>query len=404
MGMMGMMLRAATLALAVAAAAAAACTSSADCGYLGACSAGACACDAGWAGPQCASLDLLPAPPDAGLRQLNSSNWCGTLLADPANASLWHSLNSDFDGCGLNVWLSGSRVLHSISTSGPLGPYTPVDVAVQAEAHNPQAIRAPDGQYLLFDSYAGPDGGCPRTANYTTCTGGKSCGAKGPGAANFTFHAAPTPSGPWQPVHAPIDFPCLSKNLTPTPVFHPNGTLYIIFHCDSDGESSTPGDLVMVAADDWRGPFRAVNGGHPVWRRNGLQPWPEDPFLFLRPGATGVTWHVLLHNGPQGIHLYSTDGLNFTVHQSVAGNTTQPPYVYPSTINQTDGTVQACNRRERPWLLFDPVTGAPQALVTAVVPSGSAPGVAPGGTFTHVQAVGGATGGCLADEGCTSHM
>ncbi len=56
--------------------AAAACGTDEDCGLLGDCVAGNCVCDDGWVGPTCASLDLQPAPPNSGLRQLNSSNWC----------------------------------------------------------------------------------------------------------------------------------------------------------------------------------------------------------------------------------------------------------------------------------------------------------------------------------------
>ena len=100
--------------LALQAAFAGACSSAADCGLLGECVSSACVCDPGWTGPACASLDLLPAPVDAGLRQSNSSNWCGTLLRDEEDASLFHSYNADFGGCrnGLSIWLTGSRVIH----------------------------------------------------------------------------------------------------------------------------------------------------------------------------------------------------------------------------------------------------------------------------------------------------
>jgi hypothetical protein len=127
------------------------CTSAADCGRLGACTAGKCACFPGYTGPACATLDLLPAPLDAGLRQKpNRSNWCGTILPDDTNKSLWHMYNSDFSECGLGIWTTGSRVIHSIA-SNPIGPYHPTGaVAVQAEAHNPQAVKAPDGTYLLM--------------------------------------------------------------------------------------------------------------------------------------------------------------------------------------------------------------------------------------------------------------
>jgi hypothetical protein len=217
-------------ALAVPSPSSSSCATDADCGFLGDCIQGACHCDPGWGGPACASLALLPAPLDSGLRQSNSSNWCGTLLRDPSDPDLFHSYNSDFGGCrnGLGIWLTGSRVIHSTGPS-PVGPFEPrwvdgdAEVAVRGEAHNPQAIQAPDGTYLLFDSYGGPDAGCPLEANYTTCHGQNACQPKmgsGGGPGFYTFHAAASPNGPWAPVNVSLDYPCYSKNLTPSPFFH----------------------------------------------------------------------------------------------------------------------------------------------------------------------------------------
>lgn len=382
------------LTLALLARGASACVSSADCSHLGECSAssGLCICDAGWAGATCASLDLLPAPVDSGLRQSNSSNWCGALVRDPADASLLHLLSADFGGCagGLSIWLTGSRVIHATASS-PLGPFAPAwaagdaEVAVRGEAHNPQVSRQPDGTYVLFDSYGGPDAGCPLEANYTTCRAtGPSCAPKMPpggGPGEITFHTAATPAGPWAPVTAPIDYPCFSKNLTPAPFVHPNGTLFVIFHCDADATHNM-GDLVMVRADSWRGPFTRVNSR--VWNAVGVAPHPEDPFAFTRTSPTTgeVSWHVILHNTPRGIHLVSTDGFTFEL-QHALGPDREPvgPFVFSENITQADGTVFRAGRRERPFLLFDERTSRPRALVTSMQAS-----VWPR-VFTHIQGV-----------------
>jgi len=78
--------------------------------------------------------------------------------------------NSDFAGCGLGIWITGSRVIHTTSRGSVVGPYTPTgEVAVAGEAHNPQAVRTPDGTYLLMDSYNGPDAGCATKIDYDTC-------------------------------------------------------------------------------------------------------------------------------------------------------------------------------------------------------------------------------------------
>jgi hypothetical protein len=369
----------------------ASCVTDEDCGLLGDCINSDCVCDPGWVGPNCLSLDLQPSPVNAGFRQTTSDNWCGTITPDPVNSSLFHMFSSDFGGCGLEMWTSGSRILHTTAVGSPLGPYSPMEVAVYAEAHNPQLIRVPNEEtYLIFDSYGGPDGGCPMTGNYTGCKTGPLCAEKGtvPGAvSSLTIHFASSPSGPWQAHNASIIFPCASKNLTPSPIFHPNGTAYVMFHCDPDATHSV-GDLVMVSAPTWRGPFTPVNAR--VWARNGLMPWPEDPFLFLRtsPTTKEVSFHAILHNSPRGIHLYSRDGLDFTVAQAVDPKTNQTlaPYVYTENITQVDGSILLADRRERPWLLFDDVTGAPSVLVTAVSPHVPVP--AARGVFTHAAPIG----------------
>jgi hypothetical protein len=278
--------------------------------------------------------------------------------------NLFHSYNSDFNcRAGLNIWLTGSRVIHSTSTT-PVGPYTPVqtssgvEVAVAAEAHNPQAIRAPDGTYILMDSYNGPDAGCPCQANYTTCSSvGKSCPSKMPrqgGLGWGIFHTSSTPRGPWLPINVSIDYPCNSENLTPSPFFHPNGTMFIVFHCDSDN-THVMCDLTMVrsASGGYRGPFVRVNDR--VWDHGHTSPHPEDPFFWIRTSPTGeYSFHIILHNEPRGIHLFSRDGLNFTLQQGLNSNgIPDGPFVYNETVLQTDGSHFNAGRRERPWILFE---------------------------------------------------
>lgn len=373
-----------------------------DCGLLGICSStsSTCFCEPGWIGPSCASLDLMPAPPDSGLRQSNSSNWCMTILPDLTDENLYHSFSSDFGGCqdGLSIWLQGSRVIHATSRGSPVGPYTPnwidgdAEVAVSAEAHNPQAIRAPDGTYLLFDSYGGPMSNCPLEANYSSCSSiGSMCKPKmGPngGISSYVFHYTNSPlsSNNWLPMNVSMDYPCFSENITPSAFFHPNGTLYLVMHCDSSGDHDM-GDLVMVRSESWRGPFVRVNSR--VWPVANVGPHPEDPFFFIQTNSlTGeISWHILLHNTPVGIHLYSRDGLNFTLQQSLSesqllGSVPQPPYVYSATINQTDGTSFTAERRERPWILFKNGTCIPEVLITSMQAGSVRKQV-----FSHAQAV-----------------
>mmetsp|Transcript_25120 Transcript_25120/g.65524 ORF Transcript_25120/g.65524 Transcript_25120/m.65524 type:complete len:394 (+) Transcript_25120:2-1183(+) len=363
---------------------AAACSSDLDCGLLGTCSGGACNCFKGYRGITCAELDLVPAPPTAGLRQRgNHSNWCGTILQDEVDPTKWHMYNSDFAGCGLGIWITGSRVIHTTAKGSPLGPYTPTgEVAVAGEAHNPQATRAPDGTYLLMDSYNGPDAGCATKIDYATCKpvgcssgfhgGNCSCPPKMPhhgqdgGPANFTYHISKSAAGPWSPITVQMEYPCWGLNLTPTPAFHPNGTMYIAFHCDD-----AMGDVVLVSAPTFRGPFKAVPTRVRCESKRptgfGVTPHPEDPFLWIASNGGAISFHLVLHDNPRGVHWFSPDGITWHLHQKQDEHGTPiPPHFYDEHIAYTDGTNVTVGRRERPWMLFN-ADGSPRALVTSIM-------------------------------------
>ena len=92
---------------------------------------------------------------------------------------------------------------------------------------------------------------------------------------------------------------------------------------------------------------------------------------------------MILHNTPRGIHLFSADGLDFTLQQALgAGGEPVGPFVFTENITQTDGTSFAAGRRERPWLLWAKGSASrPEALVTSMQARVF------GRVFTHVQGV-----------------
>ena len=110
----------------------------------------------------------------------------------------------------------------------------------------------------------------------------------------------------------------------------------------------------------------------------------------MRTSAAGDTsYHVILHNTPRGIHLFSADGLNFTLQQQLVtiggGEGAEPvgPFVFNETVQQVGAPPFTAGRRERPWLLFEPGTQSrPRVLVTSMQASGAWPVV-----FTHAQGV-----------------
>ncbi len=145
----------------------------------------------------------------------------------------------------------------------------------------------------------------------------------------------------------------------------------MVFHCDSDSAHKMC-DLTAVRSEappsspSWLGPFVRVNDR--IWDSTGTGPHPEDPFFWIRqsPRTGQLSYHIIMHNTPVGIHVFSEDGLTYTLQQSRTGGLPQPPFVYPSDIVQADGTNFTAGRRERPWLLFAPGTTQPQLLVTSM--------------------------------------
>lgn len=97
------------------------------------------------------ALELLPAAPLDRQLYCNASlqTWGGNVLEDDAGGFHLYAAGFGTGNCGLNEWLTNSDVIHAVSDS-PDGPFSYRDTAVPLWAHNPQAIRAPDGKWLLY--------------------------------------------------------------------------------------------------------------------------------------------------------------------------------------------------------------------------------------------------------------
>lgn len=139
-----------------------------------------CVCDEGWTGVNCGQLDLLPAPPLASqvtaLSATTTSNaaanstW-GISVVGPDKAGLYHGYMTEIaNHCPLGDYGVASQVAHMTATH-PLGPWSRKGIALKgfvslrppccvsstrpqrqrcAQAHNPQAVMAPNGSILLF--------------------------------------------------------------------------------------------------------------------------------------------------------------------------------------------------------------------------------------------------------------
>ena len=310
---------------------------------------------------------------------VNTTSWGASVLRDPADGIFYMWVAQMTNGCDLSSWQTNSEIVLAKSLD-PLGPFEPISVVLPPWGHNPQAIRAPDDEhghvyalYALGDGvlYNGPPRDCRGSLNGSSLRSQRQRGAvavRGEAGeageagkageagetitANFTISFAQHPRGPYaKHVASILEWPATwdygeHGNWNPSPLVHPNGTIFLMAHTSSKGFMN--GEAI-IAANSWRGPYRVVAsntydswGGH-VWRA-------EDPFMWIdKRGA----WHVLYNwgggggpGGPGG-HAFSSNGIHWSPI-AAAFNSTRPVMAGPPgsklwTVNYWS---------ERPKLLF----------------------------------------------------
>ena len=336
------------------------CATDLDCSLNGVCVGGAlppgggggggggtCVCDAPWHGPSCGLLrrgrTRVPGGGIYGYAAPNATtSWGGNAIAESTNGTVtWHLYASEMAGrdCGLHVWRSQSTVVHATAPTVE-GPYTRRATVVGAEAHNPQAIVV-NGSWYLFHIGKGDSGGTPKDCNETTtanaaatanATATATAGGGG-GGGGSTLHVATSPYGPFSPVAGQAPSGCNN----PSPVLHPNGTLFLF--CTWSIRASGSGSP--------RGPWGPATAVRPP--NTAARTW-EDPFLWI--DARGH-FHVLSHtwsalpypsNAISG-HAFSADG-------GAGSWTFSAVEPYGNVIEHEDGTAQRFATLERPKLLF----------------------------------------------------
>ena len=74
--------------------------------------------------------------------------------------------------------------------------------------------------------------------------------------------------------------------------------------------------------------------------------WGRDPFFWIAKNDGVISWHLVLHNDPRGVHFHSGDGVKWELQQKLdAKGNPQPPHFFDEHIHQTDGTVATCAPR-----------------------------------------------------------
>jgi hypothetical protein len=120
----------------------------------GKCASGACACDTGWVGTRCETLDLAPVdrtvlgfnPVQGGK---NMSSWGGSVQQVNGTWHMWAVMMANH--CGISSYLMNSGVVHAVSTSGDVaGPYELRESVLPPFAHEPDVCRAPTGELVMI--------------------------------------------------------------------------------------------------------------------------------------------------------------------------------------------------------------------------------------------------------------
>lgn len=271
---------------------------------------------------------------------------------------LWHGYFSEMvNNCSLAQWGTNSQCVHAVSST-PGGPFSRGGTAVGAWCHLPHVTLLPGGGVGGTDLFALWHAGLGTTpldklvqcnASGTPIQGGEQ---QPPGFASGEpniIHTAPSPYGPWTVSAAPLP-DCWS----PSPLRLHNGTFLAL--CGYTSLWAAPALL-----GPWVHVLEVPTGGTPGTF--------EDPTLWQDVrGGLHVFFHTYTMDGvvPYSIsgHTFSRDGLAWY------SSDVQP---YGGTASVSDGSELAMSTRERPKLVFDPATGAPTHLITAVCPIPSCP-------------------------------
>ena len=326
-----------------AAAAAPPCTGAASCSYNGVCAAGggvACACTPPWTGAACDVLDLLPldeASAQLGLQGSVAgervSSWGGSVVG-PDESGTYHMYAAEMGlFCGINTWLSNSLVVHATSPDPLSVPFTRRSVVQGAFAHEPIAVRAPSGEYVVFFSAVLPPlplpvkGGQPCEG----CSDGVSLASCGTDANRNASVMLPTymvfsadPDGPWS-----------APQMVPGTDVYADSNFAPWINADGSLVALTRGAIYRAAS--WRNLSTYAQAGR--WRDQG-----EDPFIWRN--ADGV-YHGIIHVGrpnTHGLHYFSLDGVEWVASAGFA---------YTSVLQFRNGTSVNLACRERPHVVHD---------------------------------------------------
>jgi len=352
---------------------ASACKTDIDCSLLGSCVNSACRCDAGWKGPKCGQVDLLPVKHEWGYRNPEMSSWCGSAVK--ANGEYHYFGSGMSHNCSLPQFATNSESVRATSSS-PAGPYTFQEVALPEFAHSTSIKQDADGGFLLFSIGKKMNG-----TDVHTCEGQGPWPSSG-GTHDQTYLGAhdhvrisksKTVTGPWEDreiMHTSLDdltaWNCNKSN--PSALVLKNGSILMMYRgvpCVRDHSVSCKNETVNLCQH--QGIAFAENSSAPFVDRQGMiseLSGNEDAFFWQSKRG----FHALFHSKNActayseeescGSLAFSLDSWHWTLNEDAA-------FDAGIVWEEADGslTESRLESRQRPNILFDEDGETPLMLI-----------------------------------------
>lgn len=287
---------------------------------------------------------------------------------------LWHLWAAEMtEHCGINAWAGNSRIIHATSSSAN-GQYTRKEQVWEAFAHEPEVIRAPSGEFVMFFTYK-PNYTSPCHCKYGS-TGPHDCPSNHKNK-TATLRAdlmatwmsySKSANGPWStPSLIWPDWHASDTNFAATIL--EDGSLVGLWRSwEALGSREFP-----VTASNWKDPatYKQHLDRGELWPDLGAA-GTEDQFVYRdQDGHFHAIFHHMYGPGPTtqqwyldtcGGHAFSEDGLSWTYTGVAWGDwTNNLGYI----MTYTDGSKQIFRRLERPHFILDEKRNTPLYLVTS---------------------------------------
>eukprot|EP01059_Diplonema_ambulator_P028158 TRINITY_DN46895_c0_g1_i1.p1 TRINITY_DN46895_c0_g1~~TRINITY_DN46895_c0_g1_i1.p1 ORF type:complete len:338 (+),score=63.98 TRINITY_DN46895_c0_g1_i1:23-1036(+) len=311
------------------------CVDDGGCNWAGNCVGGTCECVKGFAGVECAELNMGVSWKcgEGGLCVDGENTWgAGVVEGDDGLYHMYACAMSE--GCDLNAFFSNAVVIHATSPT-PQGPYTPTGVTLShldppasswdgLIQGNPNILRSPNGTYILY--YLGSTaldvppvnctaGDTPHLAGASICSNTSLIPYNPVCRQQIGLAYSPTPTGPWtrrsQPILGPGPSSAWDDLFVTNPAVHifKNESALLIYKARSK-ENVGAMHTGVASAEHWMGPYTRRQPSVPI-------PIPsdcEDAGIYYDEGM--AVFRMLMHCGCNYVYLWSKDGASWTAASS----------------------------------------------------------------------------------------